>query len=297
MSALRVWGFGGLLLMGTSAAAFEVPYLTGRIVDEAGLLDDTAEATLTERLAGLERDTGAQVAVLTVATLDQVPIEDASMQVVETWKLGRADANDGVLLLVARDDRTLRIEVGYGLEGPLPDARARRIVDHAIVPRFKEGDFAAGITAGVDEIEKAIRGEADSLPQGAVGETIDPFAAGCGFLVFLGFLSPFVYAALATRGFSGWFLLAFLSPFFFVFSIPFGEKLAPFIGLAWVVLGSIARLLWPKEWRIDPSKGGRSGSRGGGWSSSSGGGWSSGGGGGFSGGGGSFGGGGASGRW
>jgi uncharacterized protein len=279
-----------LALWTTAAQAFEVPYLSGRIVDQAQLLDEAREEALTMRLERLERETGAQLVVLTLPSLDGLSVEDASIQVVETWKLGRADADDGVLLLVAPTERKLRIEVGYGLEGAIPDARARRIVDHAIVPLFKSGDFPAGIEAGISEIEKAVRGEADSLPQSAGGDSSDPRGDGCFVLFFLAFMVPFVWAAIATRGGSGWFLMLFLTPFFAGFSMPFIDHPGIVSGL-WLVLATIARILLPKRWQVEPSKSsGRGSSFGGG------GGWS-GGGGGFSGGGGSFGGGGASGGW
>lgn len=282
-----------LALWATAAQGFEVPYLSGRIVDQAELLDEAREEALTSRLESLERETGAQLVVLTTSSLDGLSVEDASIQVVETWKLGRADSNDGVLLLVAPTERKLRIEVGYGLEGAIPDARARRIVDHAIVPLFKSGDFPAGIEAGIAEIEKAVRGEADTLPQTAAGGDVATLGSGCFVAVFLLFMTPFVWAAIATKGGTGWFLVLFLTPFFAVFTMgAFGHP--GLVAVGWLVFGTIARILLPKRFRVEPNT-----SSGGSWGggSSSGGGWSSGGGGGFSGGGGSFGGGGASGSW
>lgn len=277
-----------------AAVAFEVPFLTGRVVDQAALLDDSLEESLSARLEQLERETGAQLVVLTVVSLDGLSVEDASMQVVETWKLGRENTDDGVLLLVAPTERKLRIEVGYGLEGALPDARARRIVDQVIVPAFKAGNFAGGIDAGVGEIEKAVRGEADTLPQTAVGSSGDTLGGGCFFAVFLLFMAPFVWAAIATKGGTGWFLMLFLTPFFVAFSMPLADYPIA-VALTWLTFGTVARLLIPKRWQVEPQQGRGSSWRGG--SSFGGGGWSGGGGGGFSGGGGSFGGGGSSGSW
>jgi uncharacterized protein len=269
--------------------------LSGRVVDTNGTLSEETRGTLEARLEALEKETGAQVAVLTVASLGGETVEDVSMQVVETWKLGRAEQDDGVLLLIAKDDRALRIEVGYGLEGALPDARARRIIDNVIVPQFKAGDFNAGVEAGVEEIAKAIRGEADTMPQ-AVLSTGDgtplPFPAAVG--LFLLFFTPFAWPAVAIRGFTGWFMLLFLSPFLLVFGGAFfGGAVAVPIALVWLIGGAIVRFLLPERLKMTASNTGGSG-----WSSG-GGGWSSGGGGGggFSGGGGSFGGGGSSGSW
>ena len=105
------------------------------------------------------------MAVLTISSLDGDPLEDFSMRVVETWKLGREDADDGVLILIARDERRMRIEVGYGLEGVLTDAQSGRIIDHLMAPRFREGDFNGGVGAAVEAVSSAIRGEPVDLPE------------------------------------------------------------------------------------------------------------------------------------
>ncbi len=124
-----------------SGIGLEVPYLSGRVNDQGEMFDDAFESQLEERLRVLEEETGAQVAVLTVRGLEGDPIEDFSIRVVQTWKLGREGVDDGALILVARDDRRMRIEVGYGLEGALTDAQAGRIIDQLMAPRFREGDF------------------------------------------------------------------------------------------------------------------------------------------------------------
>lgn len=307
-----------LALLAAPAAGLDVPYLSGRVVDLADLVPPAAEQELDARLAALERETGAQVVVLTVPTLEDEPLEDYAVRVAETWKLGRAGVDDGVLLLVAQRERGLRLEVGYGLEGKLPDITGKRILDERVVPRFRDGDFAGGIAAGVDAVAIAVRG-GEPLPPAAPAAPLvsAPAAArlGLGVGVLL-FLFPFTQAALFTRGGAGWFLGLFLTPFLTVFP-------AALFGVRALVVPALWLLLFPplKLWIGRQQKKGRFGPRprrsaprsSGGWGGwggwgggaggfgggfgggGSGGGWSSGGG--FSGGGGSFGGGGASSRW
>jgi uncharacterized protein len=147
-----------------AAAAFAqplqpVPALRARVTDLTGTLSGAEQRALEQKLAAFEARKGAQVAVLIVPTTQPEAIEQYSIRVVEAWALGRAASDDGALLLVAKDDRALRIEVGYGLEGALNDARANRIIDEAILPRFRVGDFAGGIGAGVDRMLGVIDGE------------------------------------------------------------------------------------------------------------------------------------------
>ncbi|HXG53243.1 MAG TPA: TPM domain-containing protein [candidate division Zixibacteria bacterium] len=142
-----------------AAAALEVPPLRGRVNDLAGMLPPERIARLEQRLAAFESETGHQVAVLTIPSLEGDDLESFSIRVAESWKIGQKGFDNGAILLVARDDRKLRIEVGYGLEGVIPDAIASRIVRETIVPRFRRNDFAGGIEAGVEEILRAARGE------------------------------------------------------------------------------------------------------------------------------------------
>lgn len=134
--------------------------------DLANLLSPEVRGSLTERLAAFEQRTGHQLAVLTVPSLGGDPIEDFSIRVVEAWKLGRAQHDDGVLILVVPQDRKMRIEVGYGLEGVLPDAVAGRITREVMAPRFRRGDYQGGITAAVDAVLRAT-GEGESAAPGA----------------------------------------------------------------------------------------------------------------------------------
>jgi uncharacterized protein len=284
-----------MLIAPRAIAALDVPFLAGRVNDQANMLDDGFESRLEERLRRLEEDTGAQVAVLTVPSLEGDPLEDFSIRVVETWKLGRAGVDDGVLILIARDERRMRIEVGYGLEPVLTDAQAGRIIDRLMAPKFRAGDFDGGVDAAVEAVSSAIRGEPVELPaESDRSGRIDPGA----FIFFLIFGLPFVNAALRSRGAAGWFLGFFLIPFFFIFAAAlFGVTVGVIVAALWLGVFSILRLILPKS----PVGGGRA-SRGGvfwGPFLGGGGGGSFGGGGfgGFSGGGGSFGGGGASGGW
>jgi uncharacterized protein len=141
------------------ALALDVPPLRGRINDYAGLIPTDRARALEEQLARFEQETGHQIAVLTIPSLKGDSLEDFSIRVAENWKIGKKGFDNGAILLVARDDRRLRIEVGYGLEGVLPDAIASRIIREVITPRFRSGDYAGGIEAGVEAILKVTRGE------------------------------------------------------------------------------------------------------------------------------------------
>jgi uncharacterized protein len=149
----------GLLAPATAQELQPVPALTGRVIDLTGTLTAGQQAELEQRLAAFEQRKGAQVAVLIVGTTRPETIEQYSIRVVEAWRLGRESVDDGVLLLVALEDRTLRIEVGYGLEGVLPDAIARRIIDETIKPLFQQRDIFGGVSAGVSRIMQVIDGE------------------------------------------------------------------------------------------------------------------------------------------
>ena len=260
-----------------AAAEVAVPPLKARVTDLTGTLTADQVAGLEARLARLEGRRGSQVAVLIVPTTQPESIEQYSIRVVEQWKLGRARVDDGVLLLVAKDDRKLRIEVGRGLEGAIPDAYARRIIDEAITPRFKRGEFHEGITVGLDRIVRLVDGE--SLPPPAAQRETPEWDWGSdwvfvGFVLFLGiagFLQSMMGRLLGAGagGAAAGIIVYFLA----------GLGLALVAGILVFFLSLLG-----------------GGARGGIWSS--GGGYSGGGGGGgYSGGGGSFGGGGSSGSW
>jgi len=148
-----------LLLGGAAHAEVAVPPLTQRVTDLTSTLDAQQIQTLESRLAEFEKNKGAQLAVLIVPTIQPESIEQFGIRVVEAWKLGRKNVDDGALLLVAKDDRALRIEVGYGLEGVLNDATANRIIDEVILPRFKRGDYYSGIESGLAAMMQVVNGE------------------------------------------------------------------------------------------------------------------------------------------
>src|SRR5258705_2490426 len=179
-----------LLFAACAHADVAIPALKARVTDLTGTLAAQQQATLEQTLAAFEARKGSQIAVLIVPTTQPETVEQYALRVEETWKLGRKGVDDGALLLVAKDDRKLRIEVGYGLEGVLPDAIAKRIIAEDITPRFKQGDFYGGITTGVERMIKVIDGEPLPPPKPRAQ------SRGGGFdfssLLFIGFILVFV---------------------------------------------------------------------------------------------------------
>ena len=182
MNAARVFVFA--LLLGCVAPALAlvaVPPLTGRVVDQTGTLSGGDIASLTQTLKDLETRKGSQIAILIVPTTDGEAIAPFALRVAEAWKIGRKKIDDGALLVIAKNDRHLRIEVGYGLEGALNDVTTKRIIDEVITPKFKSGDFAGGVSAGMSRMIAIINGE--KLPEPApehwqgpsLANWIDPF--------------------------------------------------------------------------------------------------------------------------
>ncbi|SDP70336.1 uncharacterized protein SAMN05216303_106186 [Rhodoferax sp. OV413] len=277
----------GLVSHGQSV--LPVPALTGHVIDTTATLSAAQQQALEAKLTAFEASAGAQVVVLLVPTTQPEDIASYANRIGNAWKIGRKDVGDGLILLVAKNDRKLRIEVAKTLEGAVPDLAAKNIIDEVITPRFKQGDFAGGLDAGVEQIMARIKGEALPAP------SAQPTGGFEGFdwtelLVFAVFALP-IGAAMARS----------------VFGPKFGSLVASAAvgGLAWFVTTSlliagvagVAALLFTLVSRFTPTSLGRGSSWGG-----SGGGFGSsgrgGGGGGFSsGGGGNFGGGGASGNW
>jgi uncharacterized protein len=310
-------------LLAQATLAIDVPYLTGRVTDNAEILNAETRKALTQQLAAHERTTTNQVAVLTVPTIGDTSIEEYAVEVFNAWKLGRKDKDNGVLVVIAPNERRLRIEVGYGLEGTLTDAQASRIIRDLMTPRFKEGNFNQGIADGVRAVIATLEGDTtallppESVSQESAGESSrDSFFSGpdlswperilIGGFIF-GIIGLFTFVGLMTPG-MGWFLYFFLIPFWAMFPIvvlgvtgalyTFGTYLIGFPVLKLFV----SRHDWYRKAAHDLKTKGRA--RVGGWTLGGGSGgssWSSGGssssGGGFSGGGGSSGGGGASGSW
>ncbi len=149
-----------------AGAQIAVPPLTGRVTDQTATLTAEQQAALEQILQAFEVRKGSQLAVLIISTTAPETIEQYALRVVEQWKLGRKKVDDGALLVVAKTDRALRIEVGYGLEGALNDATSKRIISEIITPRFKQGDFNGGISAGVEQIIRVIDGEPLPAPSG-----------------------------------------------------------------------------------------------------------------------------------
>lgn len=286
-----------VILPGPAALAQQpVPALSGRVTDLTGTLNREQRDQLEAQLAAIEQRKGSQVVVLFVETTQPEPIEDFSIRVAEAWKIGRGKVDgkridDGVLIVVAKADRKVRIEVGYGLEGAIPDALARRIIDQSIVPRFRAGDYHGALQAAVADLGRLIEGEplpAVQSGQGAQDEGVDWLAG----LLVAGFAGMFASALLGRL--LGSMVCGAAAGAFALFS---GFSLAGAVGIGVVVF--IAFLLFGSG----GGGGMRPGSGGGarrGPSVWTGGGWGGGRGssdGGFSGGGGSFGGGGSSGNW
>src|SRR5450631_3353011 len=148
------------LICACAAQTLSFPALSGRVVDEAGVLDAAARTALTQSLADLEQKTTVQLVVVTLKSLQGTSIEDYGYQLGRRWQIGQKDKNNGVLLIVAPTERKVRIEVGYGLEGALTDAVTKLIIENSILPRFKAADFSGGITRGVEDIIQVLSGDA-----------------------------------------------------------------------------------------------------------------------------------------
>ena len=258
-----IWLVAALLLtlfLVFPAAAQTFPPLSGRVVDQAKLLSAEQSAALEAKLAALEQQSGRQMAVATVPDLEGHPIEDYGYRLGRQWGLGDKRANDGLILLVAPNDRKVRIEVGYGLEPIVTDALSSLIVQRHILPKFRDKDMPGGIVAGADALIELLRlpdAEAQARAQQLVAQHREEEKGGLPLsLIFWGVVLFFMFGSSILNRFGG------------------GRRYRR---------GGGPVVLWGPGW------GG-----GGGWGGGSGGGW---GGGGFSGGGGSFGGGGSSGSW
>ncbi|WP_240653436.1 TPM domain-containing protein [Sphingomonas crocodyli] len=250
------------LLLAMPAFAQTFPKLSGRVVDEANLLSPEQQASLTTRLEALEQQSGRQMVIATVPSLEGYDIADYGYRLGREWKIGEAKVNSGLLLLVAPNERKVRIEVGYGLEPIVTDALSSVIIQRQIIPRFKQGDMAGGIEAGANSLLQLLQlppAEAEAKAQAMVAADKKARKSGGGVPLSLIFwIIVIIFIALSSLRRAG--------------------------GRRYRSGGIPPVIIWP--------------SSGGGWGGGSGGGgWGGGGGGGFSGGGGSFGGGGSSGSW
>jgi uncharacterized protein len=316
---LRYAVVAAIILSAFIAAASNVPYLTGRVTDNAEILSPSMAKSLTERLKAHEEETGNQIAVLTVPSLEGESVEEYAEAVFKEWKLGQKGKDNGVLLVVAPHDRRMRIEVGYGLEDALPDSAAGSIIRNAITPRFKNEDYDGGIEAGVNAIIAVLEtgqapvSEADSsAEQGSKSSSLSGIQAPdmplterilLGAFIF-GIIGLFTVIGIVTPG-AGWFLYFFLIPFWAMFPIIIvGTSGALTLLITYLIVYPAAKLLlkskpWYKKAAIELRTKGHASIGGFSISSGGSGGWSSGSSSssGFSGGGGSSGGGGASGSW
>ncbi len=293
------WALGWLILLSLpwsgnlALAEVPIPVLKARVTDQTSTLDNGTLDSLEAKLAAFEARTGSQIAVLVLPTTRPEAVEQYALRVAEVWKLGREGIDDGALLLIALDDREVRIEVGYGLEGALTDIASRRIISDSILPSFRAGDIAGGIEGGVERMISVAEGEPLPEPQPSWDSDrrfglrgMLPFLLILAFVVgrLLRTILGRVWGSLASGGVIGvivWWMTSLL-----------GVGLVAGIVTFMVMLLGGARS-GGGSWSSHPRTGGWTG---GGWSSGGfgGGGFS---GGGFSGGGGSFGGGGASGSW
>ena len=284
MLLMLVWL--GAALTGSPAWSQDVlpvPALSGRVIDQTATLSEPQRAALDAKLAAFEAQAGPQIVVLLVTTTAPEDIASYAQRVADTWKIGRREVGDGLLLVVAKNERAVRIEVAKALEGAVPDLAARQVIDRALVPAFRNGDYAGGLNAGLDLLMARIRGEALPVPAprggGGAGSTgglpIEQFGMFLfiGVMVVGGLLSAVLgrklgsmATALAAGGAAWWLSASAL--------LALGAALAAVLVVGVFGVGTVLRLVVMSA--------GRGGRGGGGFSS---------------GGGGDFGGGGASGRW
>jgi uncharacterized protein len=272
-------------LSGIARAEVPVPALEARVTDLTGTLSAQQKADLESRIAAYEARRGSQIAVLMLPSTKPEEIEQYSIRVAEAWKIGRKGVDDGLILVVAKQDRRLRIEVGYGLEGAIPDSIARRVIEERIAPRFRDGDFYGGVRDGIDQLIKLAEGEKLSPPQARTDSRqsspdnwFDYVIPAIVFIVIAGgalkaVLGRFPGSVATGAG------LGLISWFMFGFGIAAAAAVIAFL-LAFTNTGTGRGGRW--------SSGGGIG--GGSWGGGSSSGWSGGGGGGFGGGG-------SSGRW
>jgi len=280
MFPLDRYGFGFFLLLFLTAvwSLAEIPDLSHRVTDITATLNSQQSAALENKLAAFESKKGSQIAVLIVPTTQPEDIAQFGIRVAEAWKIGRKNVDDGVIFIVAKEDRKLRLEVGYGLEGAIPDAIAKRVIAETITPFFKKDDYAGGIDAGVTQLMQLIEGE--SLPAPVQGTSSQFDEGAFMFILIGGLIAGFLLSAMLGRVMGG--MLAGLGS---------GVVAALFFGLSFAVVLIGLMVFFIVGVR---NRGGSGWSSGGGFGGGS---FGGGGGGSWGGGGGSFGGGGASGSW
>lgn len=279
LGLLTLWWLAQVPVASAADGLVPLPALGTRITDLTAMLDATQRGRLEAQLAALERVHGGQAAILLLPSTQPETIEAFGIRLAESWKIGHKGADNGVIVIVAKDDRKMRIEVGYGLEGAIPDVIAKRIIEERMAPRFRQGDFFGGLGAAIEGLHLAQGG-------GALAENAAPAGGGEDFAD--SDLFPWLMAAVFGSG-----LLRSLFGLFgglLAAGIAGGLALAIFGSWLAAILAALAVLIF-SVFQLIPLGGSRSGSGG------FGGGGFGGGGGGFGGGGGGFGGGGASGSW
>ena len=316
-TSLRLALIAAMFLLAPFSFGADIPFLTGRVTDNADILSKETRRTITESLKAHEQKTGNQIAVLTIPSLEGDSIEEYAVAVFNSWKLGQKGKDNGILVVVAPNDRRMRIEVGYGLEGTLPDGLAGSIIRTLMTPQFKTGNYNDGIQSGIKAIIEVLEGRKLSMEEStAAGKEKGKSMSGLGLdemglsiterillgAFIFGIIGLFTVIGILTPG-VGWFLYFFLIPFWAMFPIiVVGTTGALYCLITYLISFPLAKLLLKNtDWYLkakndlrtkgQASIGGftvSSGSSGGSWSSSSSG---------FSGGGGSSGGGGASGSW
>ena len=271
MKRLVIFSVCALILPLLIAGTTDVPYLTGRVNDNAHILNSETIRILTDSLKMHEIRTTNQVVILTLPTLDGESIEDYANRVFNDWKLGLKEKDNGILILVVPDDRQMRIEVGYGLEGTLPDLAASNIIQFIMTPEFRNGDYNAGVTDGTlailkildgGYVEEAYRDEQESSSSSGSGfsdfERPDmPLTERILFGAFIfGIIGLFTVIGILTPGF-GWFLYIFLIPFWAMFPIiVIGTKGALACLITYLVIYPASKLIlkrtdWYKKARKD----------------------------------------------
>jgi len=316
-TSLRLALIAAMFLLAPFSFGADIPFLTGRVTDNADILSKETRRTITESLKAHEQKTGNQIAVLTIPSLEGDSIEEYAVAVFNSWKLGQKGKDNGILVVVAPNDRRMRIEVGYGLEGTIPDGLAGNIIRTLMTPQFKTGNYNDGIQSGIKAIIEVLEGRKIATEEStAVGKEKGKSTSGLGLddmglsiterillgAFIFGIIGLFTVIGILTPG-VGWFLYFFLIPFWAMFPIiVVGTTGALYCLITYLISFPLAKLLLKNtDWYLkakndlrtkgQASIGGftvSSGSSGGSWSSSSSG---------FSGGGGSSGGGGASGSW
>ena len=252
-----LWLLGFCWFSLSAAGDTSIPYLSGRVVDQAEILSAPARERIGNMLHAHERATGNQIAVLTINGIGAESIEDFAVRVFESWKLGSRNKDNGVLIVVAPQERRMRIEVGYGLEDRLTDVAADRIIRNLMTPRFGEGNYDVGVEAGATAVIQILEGRqptaadaewaAPAKPVSAFHVEPAPMPLAARILISLfvfSIIGLFTFIGIVTPGGMGWFMYVFLIPFWSMFPMAiFGSHAALFIIGTYAALYPVAKIL------------------------------------------------------